>query len=165
MKELSCIFIGNQIIPRACIQSLITRLDSEIENLINQNVNTFISGGALGFDLIASALVIFKKERYPHIRLCFALSCREATQFWREDQKRFLQQVMAEANEIVYVNEQHQTDCVEKQHRYLVDHAAYCLYALLKPSARIERTLSYARERELMMINVVEQLCFADKVE
>ncbi|HHT26634.1 MAG TPA: DUF1273 domain-containing protein [Firmicutes bacterium] len=164
-NEQTCIFIGHRIIPRASIQPLITRLDSAIESLVKQNVTTFISGGALGFDLVASALVVFKKERYRHIRLCFALPCREATRYWRDDQKRFLQQLQAEADRTIYVSEQHQIDCVEKQRRYLVDHAAYCLCALLKPSAGIEQTLDYAKERKVRLIDIAERSWLIDKAE
>jgi uncharacterized phage-like protein YoqJ len=164
-NESTCCFIGDQTLPRVSIEPLIKRLDYEIENLIGQNVTTFISGGALGFDMIATALVVFKKECYSYVRLCFALPCREFTQSWREDQKRFLQQLQEKADQVIHVGGRGEDDVKEEQYRYVIDQAAYCLYASLNPTEVIEQSLRYARQRKLKMIDAADKQWSTNQTE
>jgi len=51
MKMKTCCFIGHRSLTANVIEPIIKRLDYEIENLINQGVTNFVSGGIIGFDL------------------------------------------------------------------------------------------------------------------
>lgn len=62
MKENICCLTGHRKLAKYRIDGIIKRLNQEIDNLINKGVTDFISGGAIGFDLIAASLVIAKKE-------------------------------------------------------------------------------------------------------
>ncbi len=62
MKEKNCCFTGHRKLPQYKINYIIKRLDHEIENLIAQGVTDFISGGAMGFDLIAASAILSKSN-------------------------------------------------------------------------------------------------------
>ena len=62
MKEKTCCFTGHRNLPLNKIEQITRNLDLAIENLINEGVSDFISGGAVGFDLIAASLIVAKKE-------------------------------------------------------------------------------------------------------
>ena len=91
-----------------------TNLDREINNLISQGVTDFVSGGALGFDQIAASLIIAKKEMGHDVRLVFALPCRNQDERWNADQKRLYHNLLAEADEIVYVSGEYTDGCMKK---------------------------------------------------
>lgn len=48
--------------PQDMVEVIMLNLSQEVDGLINQGVYNFISGGALGFDQIAAALIIAKKR-------------------------------------------------------------------------------------------------------
>lgn len=69
----ACFFIGHGKPPKDRIDPIIRHLDREVEFLMRQGVTSFISGGAPGFDLVAAALIVAKKEIGRNVRLIFAL--------------------------------------------------------------------------------------------
>lgn len=91
--------------PKDKLEQIILRLNREIDSLISQGVTDFISGGALGFDQIAASLIIAKKEMGHKIRLIFALPCRNHDAFWSAKQKKLFQDLLLEADEVIYVSD------------------------------------------------------------
>lgn len=72
-NNTTCCFTGHRKLPQNKIWQIVKRLDTEIDNLINQGVTDFISGGALGFDQIAASCIIAKKQMGKEIRLILYL--------------------------------------------------------------------------------------------
>lgn len=143
----TCCFTGHRKLPKDMIEKTVISLDREVENLIDQGVTDFITGGALGFDQIAAFLIIAKKEMGREIRLIFALPCRNQDEHWTDEQKRLYRNLLAEADEIVYVSE---------RNRYMVDRSAFCICALLHPLSGTGQTVRYAKQQRIKVINVVE---------
>lgn len=154
MREHTCCFTGHRKLPKDKIERILKGLDREVEDLIAQGVTTFISGGALGFDQIAASLLVAKKEMGIDIRLVFALPCRNQDENWNDNQKRLYHDLMAEADEIIYVSEVYSDGCMKKRNRYMVDRSAYCICAQLHPLSGTEQTVKYARRKGLRVINV-----------
>lgn len=155
-QKHTCCFSGHRALPLAKIESILLRLNFEVENLINQGVTNFISGGALGFDQVAASLIIAKKKMGRDIRLIFALPCRNQDERWSEAQKRLFRGLIAEADEIIYVSEEYYYGCMEKRNHYMVDQSAYCICAHLYPMSGTEQTVKYARQNGVKLINVMD---------
>lgn len=154
MKEHTCCFTGHRKLPQNKIENIVLNLALEVDNLIAQGVTDFISGGALGFDQIAASLIIAKKEMGLKIRLIFALPCKNQDEFWDDEQKRLYHNILAEADETIYVSEEYSNGCMKKRNRYMVDHSAYCVCALLHPMSGTDQTVRYARQKGLRIVNV-----------
>ena len=155
MKEHTCCFTGHRKLPQSKIESIIKRLDQEIDYLISQGVTDFISGGALGFDQIAASLIVAKKELGRDIRLIFALPCKNQDEKWSTAQRQLYHNLLAEADEIIYVSEEYKEGCMKKRNRYMVDSSAYCICALLNPWSGTGQTVRYARQKGLWVINAI----------
>jgi uncharacterized phage-like protein YoqJ len=72
-----CCFTGHRRIEpmhRAELPGLLRR---EIENLISENVTTFATGGAKGFDTLAAEAVLDAKIQHPFIRLIVVAPCAD----------------------------------------------------------------------------------------
>ena len=54
------------------------RLRESLEYLIGKGYVDFLSGGALGFDLMAAEMVLSLREKYPWIRLHHGAALRRA---------------------------------------------------------------------------------------
>ena len=155
MNASTCCFTGHRNLPADKIEYIIKRLHDEIDNLIRQGVTDFISGGALGFDLIAASMVVSKKEMWEGIRLIFALPCRNQHAFWSVEQKRLYHALLREADEIRYISEEYSPDCMKKRNRYMAQHSGYCICALLHDKSGTAQTVRHARKKGLCIINVL----------
>ena len=154
MNTTACCFTGHRQLPENQIEHIIKRLDDEMEALIRQGVSEFISGGALGFDQIAASLVIAKREMGQNVRLIFVLPCRDQEKYWTSEQKRLYRGLLREADEIIYISEEYSGGCMKKRNCYMVEHADYCICALLFDRSGTAQTVRYARQKGLCIINV-----------
>lgn len=156
MKNNICCFTGHRKLPANKIEHIIKRLNQEVDNLINQGVTDFISGGAIGFDQIAAAMVVAKKEMGYNIRLIFALPCRNQDEGWTAEQKQLYHNLLNEADEVRYVSEEYDFNCMKKRNYYMVDNSAYCVCAMLRSGGGTAQTVKYARQKEVVVINVAK---------
>lgn len=131
MHKNTCCFTGHRKLPANKIDRMIKNLDKDIDILIKKGVTRFISGGAIGFDQIAASLVIAKKEMGIDIQLIFALPCKKQDELWNEKQKDLYSGLLGEADEIIYVSEEYDPLCMKRRNKYMVEHSAYCICALL----------------------------------
>lgn len=154
MKEHTCCFTGHRKLPKETIAQMVKRLDQEIEKLVRQGVTDFISGGAIGFDQIATSLIVAKKEMGRDIRLIFALPCRNQDARWRVEQKRLYSNLLTQADEIICVSDEYHTGCIKKRNEFMVDSAAYCICALMYDRSGTGQTVRYTRQKGLRVINI-----------
>lgn len=156
MKENTCCFTGHRRLPKDRMRPILIRLNQEVDNLISQGVTDFISGGALGFDQIAASLIVAKKEMGHDIRLIFALPCRNQEELWNAEKKQLYHNLLAEADEIIYVSEEYADGCMKMRNRYMVDRAAYCICAQIYPTGGTAQTVKYARRNSIIIRNVIK---------
>jgi uncharacterized phage-like protein YoqJ len=134
----------------------ISCLNEEVETLIKTGVNTFISGGALGFDQMAGTLIAAKKEIGYKIHLVLALPYRNQDKLWPEKGRQIYCYLMESADEVHYVSEAYTDDCIKKRNRYMVERSAYCICALLHSRSGTSQTVRYAKQKNLYVINVAK---------
>ena len=145
MGETACCFTGHRILPLNILESVITRLNSEIDKLISQGVTVFYSGGALGFDQIAASAIICKKEEGKNIKLIFALPCKNQDKLWTMEQRVLYQNLLNEADEVIYVCEEYNEDCMKKRNYYMVDHSDFGIFASQKQCWTVRRNFCFAK--------------------
>lgn len=150
----TCCFTGHRKLSVNIAEKVVLNLEREVEKLITAGVTDFISGGALGFDQIAASLIIAKKEMDKKIRLIFALPCKTQADLWNEKQQQFYNELLLEADEIIYVSEEYNEFCMKKRNNFMVEHSAYCICALLNEKSGTAQTVRYARKKGLQVINV-----------
>ena len=156
MSNTCCCFTGHRKLPPNKIEDIVTRLSAEIDRLIGLGVTEFMAGGALGFDHIASAMIIAKREMGQNVRLILALPCRDQDKHWTAEQKQMYQNLLSEADEIRYISEEYSMGCMKKRNRYMVSNSAYCICALLSNRSGTGQTVRYARQKGVAVINVAD---------
>lgn len=156
MQNLACCFTGPRSLPQNAIECITVRLNAEVEALIRQGVTHFLSGGARGFDLIAAALVVSKKEMGNDLHLHFILPYREYDALWSEREKKLCRDLLSEADTVRYIADFFRPGCIKKRDRYLIDHADYCIYAPLPESGDVEQAVQYAGRKGLHLISIFQ---------
>lgn len=84
MIKNTCCFTGHRDLPVGNkLQKLQEEIVHNISKLAEAGFETFIAGGALGFDMLASGMVLSLIERYPQIKLKIALPYEGNSFLWR----------------------------------------------------------------------------------
>lgn len=72
-------------------ETMKANLRKEIIKAIQNGYTTFISGMALGFDIICAETVLGLKKIYPYIKIIGAIPCKTQCKLWKEkDKQRYI---------------------------------------------------------------------------
>lgn len=131
-------------------------LATEIAKLVKAGYTDFLSGMAEGADTWAAMAVLALKKENPALRLHCVLPCEGQTDGWSTSARELYHSILAQADEVVYVNQEYSKGCMLERNRYLVNHAA-CLLAVYNGEWRggTAMTVRYARKlgREIIVMN------------
>ena len=156
MKEKTCCFMGYINLKLYKLESVLKRLSEEIDKLYDQGVTDFVSDGELSFGIIAASMIIDKRDEGKNIRLIFALSCKDQDKFWADNQKTAYRNLLVQADEIEYVSNEYSFNCEKRRDYYMIDMSAYCICAQLSSRGGTARTVNYAKQKGLQIINVAK---------
>lgn len=154
MRNNTCCFTGHRDVSNEMKIYLNSRLDEEIDKLILGGITNFCAGGALGFDTLAAKAVLRKKEKNPDIRLILVLPCKEQSSAWSQENKDTYDEILARADEIVYVSEHYTRFCMQQRNRELVDRSSVLISFLMRRMGGTAYTVNYAEKMGLKIINL-----------
>lgn len=118
------------------------------ERLIIENgVEHFISGGALGVDTWAMEAVVSLKEKHPHITLECALPYAEMPDRFKPEDKNRYDSIMTHCDVATVVCPANTgRECMDKRNQYMVDHAGYLIAVWFGIMTGTGRTVKYAEQ-------------------
>ena len=133
-------------------------IEAQITALAEQGVTDFLSGMAQGVDLWSSQIVLDLQKKNPALKLHCVLPCKGQESKWTASAQERYRSILAQANEVVYVGQEYNRDCMLKRNRYLVDHSSILL-AVYNGTWRsgTGATVRYAQKlnREIIIIDPV----------
>ncbi len=148
-----CCFTGHRTVEKKELRS--EALDVLLRTLITRKgVDTFICGGALGFDTLVAELILKLKEEFPHIKLWLFLPCLGQDLKWgRADKKRYKE--LLELADYVDCPQIPYSSGVMKTRNYkMVDNALYCVaYYNGKKISGTAQTIRYAKKQKRLIFN------------
>lgn len=154
MKNHTCCFTGHRKIPRDETQNIAARVKEHILALYRQYINTFLCGGALGFDLLAAKTVLELKAQGFELTLIMVLPCKDQAKYWNPQEALEYNSVLQQADEVFYLCETYTKSCMQKRNRIMVENACCCLAYLTKDRSGTSATVNYARKLGLTIINI-----------
>lgn len=149
---MTCCFTGHRSIPACSIEQLQNSLDKTLCDLINQGTTKFICGGALGFDTLAAQAVIRQKQKNKVVFLTLALPCRDQSKRWSEMQKMVYNDILAWADEVIYLFDHYVTGCMHARDKFMVDSADTVIAYYRGKSGGTQYTFKYAEEQKKKII-------------
>lgn len=156
-RARTCCFTGHRKLSKDEIRALERLLPRAVTYLISRGVYYFGSGGALGFDLLASDAVLKCKADKPEIKLIMVLACREQDKFWADDDRKLFHGILARADKTVYISDEYYDGCMLKRDRHLVDHSAHCVCYLRDNTGGTAYTIQFAGEHGLKKYNLYDK--------
>ena len=146
-REKCCCFTGHRRIPEQEMLWVRRRLREEILDLAQKGVDTFLTGGALGFDTLAAQEVLrMRAMGLPSLKLVLALPYMNQEAQWSQRDAAVYRTLLRQADNVVYTSQEYHRGCLFQRNRYLVDHSAYCVCYLLQERTGTSYTAQYARQ-------------------
>ncbi len=146
---------------KRCI-ALKKKLTEQISKLASAGYTDFFSGMAEGTDIWAALAVQALRKENPMLKLHCVLPCEGQADKWSAAAQRLYFSILEQADFVVYVSRDYNSDCMLKRNRYLVDHAA-CLLAIYNGEWRggTAMTIRYARKlgRKIVILDPCEGRC------
>jgi len=156
--ESTAVFTGHRNVPKDP-NELITATEKAVIFLIEQGVKFFGSGGAIGFDCLASELILkLRKTKFPQIKLIQVLPFKGMESLWTPEQKERFYDINNNADKVVWLAESYTgNDLYHVRNRYLVDHSAYLIAYCTNINARSGTASCYRyavkQNKRIILIN------------
>ena len=156
-KETTCCFTGHRILGSDF--NLKKLYDSALYLHKNKSVDTFICGGALGFDTKAASVIMLLKQQGYNVKLHIYAPCNNQSEKWGNYDKRVYEDLLCNADCVDMVDRPYFDGCMKNRNYKMVDNSAYCIaYYREQGSFRsgTGQTVRYAKKQGLTVINVAE---------
>ena len=152
LRDKTCCFTGHRDIPAAELPELRHKLEVTVAELIQSGIRFFGSGGARGFDLEATKIVLEFRNRCPQVRLILVLPCRDQAERWNREDRAEYERLKALADKVVYTAERYTPGCMRRRNRHLVDGSSVCVAYCTRSTGGTAYTMDYARRQGLRVI-------------
>ncbi len=121
------------------------RLREALEYLIGMGYVDFLSGGALGFDLMAAEIVLSLRERYPWIRLIMVIPFDGQADRWPEAQRARWRSIIEASDQVIHISHAYDRGVFFRRNHYLVENADMLLAAYDGQPGGTAKTVAYAK--------------------
>ncbi len=148
----TCAFTGHRDIPRELYEKFSEGIRREIFSLYQKGVRHFITGGAIGFDMIAAVTVLNLKTSLPDITLHLAIPCPNHFSKWNASDKALFSAIRARADSETVVSPAYDRGCMYKRNRYMVDNSAFLISYCVKKSGGTHYTEEYAKKKGVTVV-------------
>lgn len=160
MKESTCCFTGHRPdkLPwgldenSAECRKLRIEIAIQLEALHSAGIAHFISGMALGCDLLFAEAVLAMREEYDDVTLEAAVPCDSQANSWPEEQKERYNAILSSCDTVTFVQHQYTPGCMLRRNRYMVDSSSVLLACFNGSSGGTMNTLLYARRQGVKTI-------------
>lgn len=158
VKEKTVFFTGHRVIESSKLCELRRRLIFTIMSLADKGYDTFICGGAVGFDTEAAECVMKVRKIRPRIRLLLFLPCRDQTARWKSvvSLERY-KKILGAADDVCYITDFYDDDCMLRRNRFMADASSVCVAYMNKPYGGTGYTVRYAEKGKAQIINLFEE--------
>lgn len=131
-------------------------LASYIKQKLLEGYTHFISGMAMGVDLIAAECVLQLKEDY-NISLEAAIPCENQCKFWSETYVQRYNKILEQCDKITYISKTYTKNCMWQRNCYMVDNSD-CVIAVSNGNKQsgTAQTINYAKQKgkEILLIRL-----------
>ena len=152
VREKTCLFTGHRSLDNMLNKDCLMR---GIEYVIEKGVDTFIVGGALGFDTEAALAVLETKKAHPKIKLFIYVPCKNQTQGWSFSDKMQYEAILKSADFVDMPAYDYFSGCMKIRNYKMVDSSSFCI-AFFNGNNRsgTGQTYNYAKKSGLSVYNI-----------
>jgi len=147
-------FTGHRTISAKELPWLKQQLNSIIKNLVYAGVDSFLCGGAIGFDMLAGYTVLDFKNNNKSIKLIMILPCHNQDLKWPASEKKAYKKLLALSDEVIYVSTDYFDGCMNMRNIFLVENSDICIAYMKSGRSGTAQTLRLAKEKGIEVYNL-----------
>ena len=117
-------FTGHRWYDSSRKQSVRKRIEECVREAYRNGITNFISGMAIGFDLLAAEVVLSLRHECPAITLTAVLPFREQASRFNELNKCRYYKCLSQADDIVILSNDYTAKCYLERDRFMVEHSS-----------------------------------------
>lgn len=155
----SCCFTGHRHLPAGEGYLRLRALtETAVREAVSRGCHRFFAGGALGFDMLAAAVVCHLRDsELPGISLHLLLPCRGQEARWSVRDRERYHAMLSLSDSYHYLAEEYGEGVMAARNRALVDSADFCIAYLQNPASGTGGTVAMARRRGIPVRNLAEE--------
>lgn len=132
LSKITCCFTGHrpQKLPwgfneddEHCIE-MKRKIKQAIINSIKNGYINFITGMALGFDMICAEIVLELKKSYPHIKLIAALPCKDQYKVWKTEQIERYKEILSHCDCVRCLYNKYIDNCMLERNDFMLNNSS-----------------------------------------
>ncbi len=138
-KETSCAFTGHREMAGFSPEVF----QKAVDELIEQGVDTFYCGMAMGFDLLAGEYIINRKKAGYDVKLVAVVPCDNQTYNYAPEDKVRYNKLIDLADEVIQTGKRPCREAYMKRNDYMVDNSSYMVAFYHDPKSGTGHTVRY----------------------
>lgn len=127
-------------------------LKEKIIEAIKNGYIYFISGLALGFDIISAEMILELKNDYPHIKLIGAIPCKDQYKLWKPYQIERYKKVLAKCDSFRCLYDTYNDKCMLERNDYMLNNSSMVIALYNGKGGGTGYTIKKAKEKGLETI-------------
>lgn len=152
---MTAAFTGHRYIDARKRQRVKETLKRQIVEAYGQGFRNFMSGFALGFDMMAAETVVSLRETCPGIILTAAIPFKGQPTYFSSYDKRRYNRLLCLADEVMVLSETYFPRCFLERDEFMVSHSSFLIaYYDGRERGGTFYTVKKAREQGLPVANV-----------
>ena len=123
-RAATAAFTGHRFVDAAQREHVKKRLSNAVLDAYGHGIRNFISGFAIGFDMIAAEVVVSLKQSHPDITLTAAIPFNgQASRFSFYDRKQY-DRLLEVADEVIVLSDRYYPRCFLDRDEFMVNNAS-----------------------------------------
>lgn len=151
-RETTCCFTGHRILGKDFDFDRLYR--TVIKLIEKRGVDTFICGGALGFDTQAAIAVRAAINQGYKAQLHIYAPCNNQSEKWSEKDKTIYNGILKLADYVDMVDRPYFDGCMKQRNYKMVDNSAFCICYYNGSRSGTGQTVRYATKQGLEIGNL-----------
>ena len=117
-------FTGHRWYDSSRKHSVRKKIEECVREAYKNGITNFISGMAIGFDLLAAEVVLSLRHEFPAITLTAVLPFREQASRFNELNKCRYYKCLSQADDMVILSNDYTAKCYLERDRFMVEHSS-----------------------------------------
>lgn len=128
-------------------------LKETIESAIKRGYDTFITGMALGFDMICCEVVLELKKEYKHIKIIGALPCLNQDCKWPIKEQQRYRNLIKQLDDTRCIYDTYiGPECMLERNRFMINNSSLLIALFNGQAGGTKSTIDYAKKQGLEII-------------
>ncbi len=122
-KNETMAFTGHRFIEPSRIEDIKAELRKRVKALYAKGIRIYLSGMALGFDMLAAEVILSLKAELPSLKLIAIIPFRGQYNRWNYRDRARYNDILGAADGSVVLSEGFFNGCYLKRNDFMIDHA------------------------------------------